>query len=131
MMCDEKKRHRYVRVVLDTLLYLLGMSLLNTMAICSVADPDPGSGVFLTPGSGICFFPDTGFWILLPYSESLVEIFWEKVIQFLLIRSIFFCTCLKIKSFTISVKLVATKKVRQQICFPSSFVVVGSRIWDR
>jgi hypothetical protein len=21
-----------------------------------VADPDPGSGAFLTPGSGICFF---------------------------------------------------------------------------
>ena len=23
---------------------------------CSVADPDPGSGAFLTPGSGIGFF---------------------------------------------------------------------------
>ncbi len=34
----------------------------------SVADPDPGSGTFLTPGSGIVFFPDPGsdhyFWEL-------------------------------------------------------------------
>jgi hypothetical protein len=44
----------------------------------SVADPDPGSGAFLTPGSGIwnSFFPD-------PRSQthifqSLVTIFWVK-----------------------------------------------------
>jgi hypothetical protein len=31
----------------------------------SVADPDPGSGAFLTPGSGIRnrFSPDPGSWI--------------------------------------------------------------------
>jgi hypothetical protein len=40
----------------------------------SVADPDPGSGAFLTLGSGISFFPDPGFWITDPTHiyESLV-----------------------------------------------------------
>ncbi len=28
--------------------------------LLSVADPDPGSGAFLTPGSGMGFFPDPG-----------------------------------------------------------------------
>jgi hypothetical protein len=28
--------------------------------VTSVADPDPGSGAFLTPGPGIGFFPDPG-----------------------------------------------------------------------
>jgi hypothetical protein len=34
----------------------------NSNKICSVADPDAGSGAFLTPGSGIGFFriPDPG-----------------------------------------------------------------------
>jgi hypothetical protein len=34
----------------------------NVIALLSVADPDPGSGAFLTPGSGIRnrFFPDPG-----------------------------------------------------------------------
>jgi len=34
----------------------------NVIALLSVADPDPGSGSFLTPGSGIRnrFFPDPG-----------------------------------------------------------------------
>jgi hypothetical protein len=50
--------------------------------------PDPGSGAFLTPGSGIrCLFdpwiPDLGSWISDPGSqahifESLVTIFWVK-----------------------------------------------------
>ncbi len=51
----------------------------------SVADPDPGSGAFLTPGSGIRnrFFPDPGSRIPDPGSqthtfESLVTIFWVK-----------------------------------------------------
>ncbi len=44
----------------------------------SVADPDPGSGAFLTPGSGIRnrFFPDPGSQTLT--FESLVTIFWAK-----------------------------------------------------
>jgi hypothetical protein len=49
---------------------------------CSVADPDPGFGAFLTPGSGIRnrFFPDPGPRISDPGSqthifESLVTFF--------------------------------------------------------
>ncbi len=44
----------------------------------SVADPDPGSGAFFTPGSGIRnrFFPDPGSQIHI--FESLVTIFWVK-----------------------------------------------------
>jgi hypothetical protein len=44
----------------------------------SVADPDPGSGAFLTPGSGIRnrFFPDPGS--QTHTFESLVTIFWAK-----------------------------------------------------
>ncbi len=51
----------------------------------SVADPDPGSGAFLTPGSGIRnrFFPDPGSRIpdlgsQTHIFESLVTIFWVK-----------------------------------------------------
>jgi hypothetical protein len=44
----------------------------------SVADPDPGSGAFLTPGSGIRnrFFPDPGSQTHI--FEGLVTIFWVK-----------------------------------------------------
>ncbi len=42
----------------------------------SVADPDPRSVAFLTPGSGIGFFPDPGSWIPNPY-------FWELSDNFL------------------------------------------------
>ena len=53
----------------------------------NVADPDPGSGAFVTPGSGIRnrFFPDPGSRIPdlgsripNPYFESLVTNFWVK-----------------------------------------------------
>jgi hypothetical protein len=46
----------------------------------SVADPDPGSGAFLTPGSGIRnrFFPDPGS--QTHTFESLVTIFGQKVL---------------------------------------------------
>jgi hypothetical protein len=45
----------------------------------SVADPDPGSGAFLTPGSGIRnrFFPDPGSQSNI--FESLLKIFWVKI----------------------------------------------------
>ena len=48
------------------------------LSLTSVADPDPGSGAFLTPGSGIRnrFFPDPGSQI--HNSESLLTIFWVK-----------------------------------------------------
>jgi hypothetical protein len=56
----------------------------------SVADPYPGFGAFLTPGSGIRnrFFPDPGSRISDPGSqthsfESLVTIFWVKSSIFL------------------------------------------------
>ncbi len=69
------------------------------MAFISVADPDPGSGAFLTPGpgseiqdpvpflpldpdpgSGIGFFPDLGSRSQTHIFESLVTNFWVKVI---------------------------------------------------
>jgi hypothetical protein len=39
-----------------------GLAMLGCGAAISVSDPDPGSGAFLTPGSGIRnrFFPDPG-----------------------------------------------------------------------
>jgi hypothetical protein len=57
----------------------------DVAVVTSVADPDLGSGAFLTPGSGIRnrFFPDLGSRISDPGSqthifESLVTIFWVK-----------------------------------------------------
>jgi hypothetical protein len=48
----------------------------------SVADPDPGSGAFLTrdpdPGSGIGFFPDLGSRIPTPYFLELSDKFLGK-----------------------------------------------------
>ena len=41
---------------------------------CSVADPDTGSGAFVTPGSGMN--------ILDHISESLETIFWVKTLEF-------------------------------------------------
>jgi hypothetical protein len=58
---------------------------IKTSLTDSVADPDPGSGAFLTPGSGIGFFriPYPGSRIPDPGSQthtfdSLVTIFWAK-----------------------------------------------------
>ncbi len=51
-----------------------------TTLFTSVADPDPGSGAFLTPGSGILnkFFSR----ISDPESQTyLVTIFWLKIIN--------------------------------------------------
>ncbi len=49
-----------------------GFYLNNCTAYLSVADPDPGSGAFLTPGSGIRyrFFPDPGSRISDPGSQD-------------------------------------------------------------
>jgi hypothetical protein len=43
--------------------------IISIIVLLSVADPDPGSGAFLTPGSGIRdrFFPDPGSRIPNPY----------------------------------------------------------------
>jgi hypothetical protein len=62
----------------------------------SVADPDPGSGAFLTldPGSGIVFFPDPGS--LTHILESFVTIFWVKSsIIFLKLAKLFSSTLIK------------------------------------
>jgi hypothetical protein len=60
----------------------------------SVADPDPGSGAFLTPGSGIRnrVFPDPGSQTHI--FESIVTIFWVKISLILrkLAKIFFFCT---------------------------------------
>jgi hypothetical protein len=52
--------------------------LANHFPTRSGADPDPGSGAFLTPGSGIRnrFFPDPGS---QPHTfESSMTVFWVK-----------------------------------------------------
>ncbi len=52
----------------------------------SVADADPGSGAFLTPGSGIgkTKKSSSGSGMLIPdhISESLETIFWLKILKF-------------------------------------------------
>ncbi len=50
----------------------------------SVADPDPGSGAFLTPGSGIGKISRSvsGKNITDPISVSLETIFWVKILKF-------------------------------------------------
>ncbi len=63
--------------------------------VTSVADLDPGSGAFLTPGPGIGFFriPDQTH-----IFESLVTIYWvEKLYNSLKIAQIFFFNISKIK----------------------------------
>ncbi len=66
----------------------------------SVADPDPGSGAFLTPGSGIRdgFFPDPGSRIPRPYFEELFDHFFgQKFYNSLKIGPIFFFSTSKLK----------------------------------
>ncbi len=50
----------------------------------SVADPDPGSSAFLTPGSGMGKKSGSGSGMNNPdhISESLETIFWVKVLKF-------------------------------------------------
>jgi hypothetical protein len=82
----------------------------------SVADPDPGSGASLTPGSGIRnrFFPDPGSRISDPgfqthSFESLVTIFWVKNAYYSLkIGPNFFLQQFKTKIISNFVKFVAT-----------------------
>ncbi len=113
--------------ILSTGAYTVSFSLLSSdiwwpsdLPKISVADQDPGFGAFMTPGSRTHIF------------ESLVTIFWAKILWFLWIGSNFLCTCSKRKQFFTFVIFVATKKGRgQQIFSPSSFVaVVGTGIRD-
>ncbi len=55
-------------------------SLCKMSPLRSVADPDPGSGAFLTPGSGTGKKSRSGSGMNNPYniSESLETIFWAK-----------------------------------------------------
>ncbi len=57
--------------------WAIGSSTIRTR----VADPDPGSGAFLTPGSGIGKKSGSGSGINNPdyISESLITIFWFKI----------------------------------------------------
>ncbi len=82
----------------------------------SVANPDPGSGAFLTldPGSGIGFFriPDLGSQTHI--FDSLIKILGIKYLCF---YKVFLCvwlnnffTCSKIKLFTNFIIFVATKE---------------------
>ncbi len=98
----------------------------------NVADPDPGSGAFLTPGSGTRnrFFPDPGS--QTHTFESLVTIFWLKSSIILWkLAQIFFFSASKLKYTTILWNLWLHKKVWHQIFSPHSFVAVfGSGIRD-
>ncbi len=57
-----------------------GFKFANLILFGSVADPDPGSGAFLTPGTGMGFFriPDLGSRIPRPYFEELFDKFFGK-----------------------------------------------------
>jgi hypothetical protein len=57
----------------------------TTMIFVSVADPDTGSGAFLTPGSGMGIKSGSGSGMNNPdhISESLETIFWVKILKFL------------------------------------------------
>jgi hypothetical protein len=83
----------------------------------SVADPDPGSGAFLTPGSGIwdpesgmVFFriPDLGSRIPRPYFKELFDNFFgKKFYNSLKIGPNFFLQHFKVKIIYNFVKFVA------------------------
>jgi hypothetical protein len=64
---------------------ILGGSGSGSVSVSNVAAPDPGSGAYLTPGSGKCFFSGsrTGSRIPKPYFQSFVTIFCENIIEFL------------------------------------------------
>jgi hypothetical protein len=106
----------------------------------SVADPDTGSGAFLTPGSRIWnrFFPDPGSRFPDPESqthifESLVKVFLgKKFYNSLKIGPNFFLQHFISKIIFNFVKFVAPKKGMTTIFFsPLSFVAVfGSWIRD-
>ncbi len=104
----------------------------------SVADPDPGSVAFLTPGSGIRnrFFPDLGSRIPNPYFWELRDNFWgKKFYNSLKIGPNFFLQHFKNKMFKSCEIYDSKKKVRQQIffyrCLSSLFLDPRSGIRDK
>ncbi len=57
---------------------------ITVLELFIVADPDPGSGAFLTPGSWMGEKSDSGSGMNNPnhISESLETIFWVKILKF-------------------------------------------------
>ncbi len=93
----------------------------------SVADPDPGSDTFLTPGSGVrskFFFriPDLGSHT--HFFASLVTIFWVKSTTVLSEQDQIFLTIKVVLNFGV---FEATKKVGQQIFY--SLIPVPQHWW--
>jgi hypothetical protein len=101
IVTDLKKKYFYlynvfkyfdVSCFLSTNIFLLFF--LRIIDFISIADPDPRSGAFLTPGSGIRkrFFPDPGS--QTPIFENLMTIFWvessgSKILCIQIISSLF------------------------------------------
>ncbi len=107
----------------------------NTGITISVADPDPGSGAFLTPGSGIRnrIFPDLGSRIPNPYFRELSDNFLcKKFYNSLKIGPNFFLQHFKNKIMFSFVKFVATIKGMTTIFFHLSLLMLfldpGSRM---
>ncbi len=84
----------------------------------SVADPDPGSGAFLTPGSGI---PNPYFWEL---SDNFLG---KKLYNYFKIDPNFFLQHFKTKTIFNFVKFVATKKGIKKKIFHFSLLLL---FWD-
>ncbi len=100
----------------------------------SVADPDPGSGAFLTPGSGISFFRIPDLRSQTHMFESLVTIFWVESSIILCNWHNFILCQFKIKTIFNFVIIVATKKVRQLIFFTPLFcccVLIRDPRWTK
>jgi hypothetical protein len=91
--------------------------------ITSVADPDPGSGAFLTPGSGRGFFRISDPGSQTHIFEGLVTSFWVKTSIILgKLGQIFVLQHIKNKIIFSFVKFVATKNgLRKKILFTPVF----------
>ncbi len=120
-------------------LKITGLVWNNFILKFSVADPYPGSGAFLTPGSRIRnrFFPDPGTRIPNPYFfESWMKFFWVRssIILCKLAQSFFF-HLLKNNFFFNFVIFVATKKGTTTNLFIPSLLLLfldpGSVIRDK
>jgi hypothetical protein len=98
----------------------------------SVADPDPGSGAFLTPGSGIrnrCF-PDLGSRTHI-FKSLVISFSGKKFYNSLKIGPNFFLQHSKNKIIFNLVNFMSTKKGMTTNFSPLSFIAVfGSEIRD-
>ncbi len=99
------------------------------LAGCSVADPDPGYGTFLTPGSGILnrFFPDLESRIPNPYFWELSDNFLgKKFYNSLKTGPNFFLQHFKttMGNFSILWNFWLHKKVWQEIYFRPSLLLL-------